>query len=119
MDSSQHTPAVAAKGVLQFEFPIPVMDPGPAQENTGLHPHMLDLAHADHLPDMDPEQLPLLVLHLQPQGLDGAVGIAYGYDINRTTAAHDLHLPSFVCSIIAHSFDNSKGNFMIASLPRI
>ena len=95
------------------------MDPGPAEENTRLRPHMFHFPDADNLQNIDPQQLPLLILQLKPQRFDGAVGAAYRDHVHWTTAVHEFHPDSFVCSIIAHSFDNSKGIFNIATNPNI
>jgi hypothetical protein len=108
MDSAQHAPAVGSEGVLQFKFPVPIVDPGPAQKDTRLNTHMLNFPDADHLLNVDPQHLPLLILQLKPKGPDTPVRIAHRYHINGTAARHRLHPLSYVCFIIAHLFGNIK-----------
>jgi hypothetical protein len=53
---------------------------------------MGDLLYTDHLVDVDPQKLVLLVLQLQPQGPDLPIRIAHRYHIHPLIALHGRHL---------------------------
>ena len=74
MESSGQTPAVAADGVLQFKEPLLAPDRGPAEEDLRLCAHMDHFFTFDHLFDIHPDQLVLLVHQLDPQRPDVPVG---------------------------------------------
>ena len=91
-------------------------DRGPAEEDFCLRTHMDHFLAFDHLLNIHPDQLMLLIDQLHPQGPDLPAGTAYAYHIHRRGLCfHFLHPLSFVCSIIAHSFDYSKWNFLLPS----
>ena len=119
MDSSHHAPAMGTEGILQLKFPVPVMDPGTAEENGRLHPHVFNFPYADNLTDVDPQQLPLLILQLEPQRRYGSVRATHRYHIHRPLPCHRIHPPSFVCFIVAHLFVYIKRKILVATFPRI
>ena len=83
-------------GIFQFKGQVPVLDPGTAEEDRGLHPHVLDLPGLQHLQNIHPQELMLLILQLQPQGPDLPFRVAHRDHIHRTVSYHPAHLRSFV-----------------------
>ena len=78
-------------GIFQFKQPFLFPDGGTAEINRRFDAHILNLFAADHLFDVDPEQLMLFIFHPQAQRADLSGGTAHGYHIHRIHfLLHDL-----------------------------
>ena len=61
MEPPGQTPAVAADGIFQFKEPFLAPYRGPAEEDFRLRPHMDHFLTFDHLLNIHPDQLMVLV----------------------------------------------------------
>lgn len=101
-------------GIFQFKGPGPVPDSGPAQIDLRLCTYMPDVLDAEYLFYIDSKHLMALVLQLKAQWTQFALRCADRDHIHWPHLLFHTPSPPNVFYIIAHSFDFSKWNFVVA-----